>query len=76
MNPFVGNLSKLRDEDVEKKINDLSEKYFMTGNPQVKHQILVVLDMYKEEMAVRRARMMSKDAKKLNIDIDNLLDLD
>ena len=40
-NPLVDNLADLTTNELEKKIAELSKKYFLTGNPQVQSQISV-----------------------------------
>ena len=74
-NPLVDNLSSLTDNEVELKISELSRKYFMSRNPQVQDQISNILEMYKQEMYVRRAQQKNQ----LQIDqndnngLDNLI---
>ena len=55
LNPFVDDLSDLSTNELSDKINDLSNKYFMTSNPQVQDQIRAVLEMYRVEAASRQA---------------------
>jgi len=55
LNPFVDDLSGLSTNELSDKINDLSNKYFMTNNPQVQDQIRAVLEMYRIEAASRQA---------------------
>ena len=39
MHPLIDDLSKLKDSELEAKINDLTRKYFMVRNPGVQAQI-------------------------------------
>jgi inorganic pyrophosphatase/exopolyphosphatase len=59
-NPLVDDLSKLDDSEVDSKISELGRKYFQTRNPQLQSQIAVILEMYKQEMATRRAKAMQQ----------------
>lgn len=56
-NPLVDSFEQLNDVEVEQKMLDLQRKYFMTHNPQVQTQIAAILDMYREEVRARRARL-------------------
>lgn len=59
-NPLVDNFSELEDSEVDSKISELSRKYFQTRNPQLQSQIAVILEMYKQEMATRRAKAVQQ----------------
>ena len=67
LNPFVDDLSGLSTNELSDKINDLSNKYFMTSNPQVQDQIRAVLEMYRIEAASRQA----SELKNQNVDKEN-----
>lgn len=60
MHPLVENLEHLKDQDIHAKISDLTKKYFMTYNPEVQSQIANVLEEYKNELAVRNAKVWQK----------------
>jgi len=70
MHPFINDLDHLKDSEVEAKINDLSKKYWMTYNTEVRQQIVMVLDTYREELAKRRKveyeKMMQSQGKGLD----------
>jgi hypothetical protein len=70
MHPLLDNLSNLKDAELEQKIFDLSKKYFMTSNTEVRGQMIMVLDGLKEEMNKRRqsqlATLMSNRDKTLD----------
>lgn len=74
-NPLVHGLTDLSDAEVEKQIIDLGRKYWMTRNPDLQHQIAVILDMYKEEAAARRARAYQKSQQNSDGDLDNLINI-
>jgi len=75
-NPLVDNFNELSDNEIELKISELSRKYFISKNPQVQQQISVMLDMFKEEMHLRRALQKQKQLEQLENgenDLDNLI---
>jgi len=55
MHPFINNLSELSDNEVEEKIFLLQRRFFQTSNPDLKSQIQLALDTYKDEIQSRRA---------------------
>lgn len=59
MHPLLGNLTSLKDNELEQKIFDLNKKYFMTHNPEVQSQMVMVLDGLKEEMSKRRQAQLA-----------------
>jgi len=70
MHPLVTDLNKLKDSELDNKINDLTRKYFTTPNFEVQRQIVMVLDTYKEELSNRKRiayeQMMSNRDKGLD----------
>lgn len=74
MNPFIHGISELSEAQLTDKIEDLSRKYFMTANPQVREQMASILDMYKLELEERKVRaQQSQDSD--NKDLDNLINV-
>lgn len=73
IHPLIDNLSTLKDSDIEQKINDLTRKYFLVHNEEVRHQIILILDTYKEEMAIRRQRAWQNAVETHQKDLDNLI---
>lgn len=72
-------LSKLKDSEVEAKILDLGKKYTIasrTGMGAVIPQILIALEAYKVEMAKRSQRALQETAKKIDGDLDGLINVD
>lgn len=74
-NPLAEDLSKLKETEVENKIQELSRKYFQSTNPAVQHQITVFLDMYRAELASRRAKMWQEQYQKRDTDLDSLINV-
>lgn len=57
-NPLVDSFSDLTDTEIDNKILDLTKKYYQTQNPTLQMQIATLLDMYRSEAQVRRAKAM------------------
>jgi len=74
MNPLI-NVSNLKDNEIDQKIQELSRKYFMTHNSEMKNQILNILNIYKEELSTRRATAWEKQSKLNKKDLDNLINI-
>jgi len=74
-NPLVDSFDNLSDAEIEQKIVELGRKYWMTKNPNVQQQIAVILDMYKQEAAVRQAKSFQKSQESGESDLDNLINI-
>lgn len=75
MHPLVGDLSVLKDGELENKISELTKKYFSTNNFQVQQQLIMVLDSYKEELANRQRLAYEKMMQTRNKDLDKLINV-
>jgi hypothetical protein len=60
MHPLAGNLEDLKDQEINNKISDLTNKFFMTHNPEVQRQIANLLDEYRNELGARNAKIWQK----------------
>ncbi len=72
-------LSKLKDSEIESKIVELGKKYTIasrTGMGAVMPQILIALEAYRVEMAKRSQRALDETSKKINGDLDGLINVD
>ena len=76
MHPLIGDLSSLKDSELEAKVNELTRKYFSTGNTDVREQMVLALDTYKEELSNRRQREYEKMMQSRNKDLDKLINVD
>jgi ribosomal protein L29 len=72
--PLTMDLKEFTDHQLEEKISDLQKKYFMSQNPQVRHQIANFLDFYKEEIVARRVAAQKKLEEKQN-NLDSLINV-
>jgi hypothetical protein len=78
-NPLFGNPAELKDSELEDKINELSRKYSIaarTGMNQVIPQIILALNMYKDEMSKRSREALQNTAKRSNGNLDDLINID
>jgi len=73
MHPLLGNLDSLKDNELEQKIFDLSKKYFMTNNPEVQGQMVMVLNGLKEEMSKRRQAQLASLMANRDKTLDKLI---
>jgi hypothetical protein len=73
MHPLIGDLSTLKDSEVDSKINDLTRKYFATTNFELQQQIVMALETYKVELAKRQQNAYEKMMNTRNKDLDKLI---
>jgi len=74
--PLIHDLNQLTDSQLEDKISNLQRKYFQTYNLDLKNQISMTLDMYKEELKHRRFLAAQKFKEQNgNNDLDNLINV-
>ena len=77
--PLISDPRKIKDQDLEDKIQELSKKYHLAarmGQGGVCSQILSALEMYKTESERRRIESMNALMKKQNKDLDDLINVD
>jgi hypothetical protein len=76
IHPLQGDLSQLKDIDLENKIQDLTKKYFAAyklGHSQLLTQISTFITIYKDEL---NKRYYEKSKKELDGDLDQLINVD
>jgi len=71
MNPFI-DFTNMNDNDLEKRIHEITKKYFMTYNADLKMQLATALNMYKEELSNRRQKVFQEQFGKQK-GLDNLI---
>lgn len=76
IHPLIGDLSHLKETELEEKISSLSKKYFRATGGDMKEQIVMVLDIYRAELANRRQARWQKEYEKRNKDLDTLINVD
>ncbi|MBE27441.1 MAG: hypothetical protein CMN33_07135 [Saprospirales bacterium] len=68
--PLLEDLTVLSEADLQERLSSISTKYWQTQNPDVRSQMLVIIDELKYELALRR----SKPVENIDDDGDNSLD--
>lgn len=71
--PLAEDFGQLKDIEIENRLQDLTKKYWLTNNPQVKHQISTFLEVYKEELNSRRAKALQQQYQSRDKGLDNLI---
>jgi hypothetical protein len=75
MHPLAEDFSKLKDAEIESRIQDLNSKYWQTTNSSIQRQLTMFLDMYRAEIQDRRAKQWNQMYQKRNKDLDNLINV-
>jgi len=70
--PIEENLNNYTTPQLENRMQELSKKFFMTRNPEVKNQMATLIEMYRLELRSRYAQEMAKNQDK---DLDNLINV-
>ena len=73
IHPLAQDLSKLKDLEIESKIQELGRKYWQSKNPDVQQQISLFLDTYNEELRARRIKNIEQLAQNRDKDLDKLI---
>lgn len=73
MHPLIGVLADIPTSELEKNIFYLTEKYFTASNPQLKQQIILVADDYREELYKRRQAELENSLKAKNKELDKII---
>lgn len=77
-NPLLPDISKIKNEDLELKINELMKKYTIaarSGQGIVCNQISIILESYKEEQR-RRYAETNKKLINQNKNLDDFINVD
>jgi hypothetical protein len=73
--PFEGDLSQLKDSEVEERLHELTKKYFQAarlGKPELLTQLSTFVTIYKEELSKR----LRKNSSPVDGDLDQLINVD
>jgi hypothetical protein len=73
MHPLAGDMTQFKDSELEEKISSLTNKYFMTRNVEVRHQMSMLLETYRSELSKRRAQALESLMKKTEKNLDKLV---
>jgi hypothetical protein len=78
-NPLLDNPSQLKDAELEAKINELGRKYSIAcrlGMNQVIPQLLISIEMYRNELSQRSQESLKKVTGKANGNLDDLINIE
>lgn len=73
MHPLLESLKPLTDTQLENKLYTLNRMYFITDNPEVRQQMILIMDSIKLEMEERRTSKNSNNG--LDDDLDKLINV-
>lgn len=74
--PFEQDLSELKDNELEEKVQELTKKYYQAyrlGKPELLTQISTFVTIYKDELS---KRYRERTQTELNGDLDQLINVD
>jgi hypothetical protein len=75
IHPLV-DTTNLTDKQLEDKIQELGKKYFMAGGSEVKNQLNLILNIYKNDLQQRRMKTYQEQFEKnKEKGLDNLLNI-
>ena len=80
IHPLQQNLSNLKDNEIEEKLNELTKKMVVAqriGNQELLTQVQTFVTIYREEMSNRYRRTMMNSSQELEKgDLDQLVNVD
>ena len=77
--PLEGDLSQLKDSEVEAKLVELTRKYYQAarlGNPDLLTQLSTFVTIYRDELRKRQEKLMSSTNNVTNEDLGQLINVD
>tara|TARA_B100000900_G_C20112493_1_gene526487 strand:+ start:81 stop:305 length:225 start_codon:yes stop_codon:yes gene_type:complete len=69
----LAQLNHLTETELQEKIDDLNKKYWMASNPDVRNQIVLMLDSLKLEQENRQIKQKKQENQDNNL--DNLINI-
>lgn len=72
IHPLAEDFSTLKDSEIDARIQELSRKYWQSRNPAVQNQISLFLDLYREELRHRQAKIWRQHQNK-SPELDKLI---
>lgn len=76
--PLLDDPRNIKDQDLENKILDLGRKYHIaarSGQGGLCQQLIIILEMYKDEQRRRQVESANTLIKKQNKDLDDLINV-
>ena len=74
MHPLLESLKDLSDSQLETKLYTLNRMYFVTDNPEVRHQMILIMDSLKVELQERRSNVRD-NSNGLDDGLDKLINV-
>lgn len=74
--PLIGDVSAMKTETIEAKVNDITAKYFMTTNHYAREQMVALLDGYKRELSERRTKELASMEDSAKVNFGDLINVD
>lgn len=74
--PLISGLDTLKDLELEERITELTKKYFKANSVDMQQQIVVILEMYKEELNSRRRKSWEEQQNRRDKGLDDLINVD
>ena len=74
MHPLLESLKDLSDSQLETKLYTLNRMYFVTDSPEVRHQMILIMDSIKVELQERRSNVRD-NSNGLDDDLDKLINV-
>lgn len=75
IHPLAEDFGQLKDPEIENRLQDLSKKYWMTNNPQVRQQMSILIGLYREELSFRRQKVLSQQYQNRDKGLDKLINV-
>jgi hypothetical protein len=75
MHPLLGSLNTLSDNELEQKLSEVNKRYWQTSNPEVREQVIMIIESYKLELDSRRIKQKIDSQQNGNSGIDNLINI-
>lgn len=75
MHPLVDDLSNLKDNELEQKLQDLGRKYWQSRNPDVQYQISTLIEVYRAELQTRRLKSYEAQFQNRDKNLDKLINV-
>ncbi len=75
LHPFTEDLSELKDNELEEKVQELTRKYYQAsrlGKPELLTQLATFVTIYKDELSKRYHQRMQTE---LDGDLDQLINV-
>jgi|TARA_B110000305_G_C19449167_1_gene646720 hypothetical protein len=73
--PLLENLTVLSEADLQERLSSISTKYWQTQNPDVRSQMIVIIDELKYELRLRSSKPVENTEDNGDNSLDNLINI-